>query len=83
MHLYLANFKLVISYYAAIYAFAHSHIHVIFTVKITFENTLKLFEQHDSQCTQTSQNTECAVSLIFVYFFILNIYLFVKKYFVI
>ncbi len=28
----LTNFKLVISNYAALYAFAHYHIHVIFTV---------------------------------------------------
>ncbi len=44
--------------------------------------TLAVFEQYDSQCTQTSQNTECPVSysvnLLFNYIF-LNIYLFVKN----
>ncbi len=37
--------------------------------------TLALFEKYDSQCTQTSQNTECPVgySVYFVIIFVWNI----------
>ncbi len=43
--------------------------------------TLALFEQYDSQYTQTSQNTERPVTVFtsFLIIFLLNIYLFVKN----
>ncbi len=43
--------------------------------------TLALFEQYDSQCTQTSQNTECPVSysVYFLFNYIFIKYLFVKN----
>ncbi len=46
--------------------------------------TLALFEQYDSQFTQTSQNTECPVSYSVYFLFNYNFDLFVKNiYFVI
>ncbi len=48
--------------------------------------TLTLFEQYDSQRTQTSQNTECPVnySVYFLFIYIFIKYLFIcEKYFVI
>ncbi len=48
--------------------------------------TLALFEKYDSQCTQTSQNTECPVgySVYFLFNYIFIKYLFIcEKYFVI